>query len=161
MIRSKARVISHRLRGWWGERPESRFKMLAPPGDPDEGARLFQQSNLPVLSTACLLASLRIFNCTNMHAIRLRSARLVRYFRFLLQEQQCTIITPEDPRHSGAQVSLIHHQDSAERLMGSLEAAGIICDLRPPNCLRMAFVGLYTSYWEVYEAARVLKSLLN
>jgi kynureninase len=53
--------VPHRLAGWWGHRLSDRFAM-EPVFLPAEGADGFRVSNPPMISIACISASLKIFD---------------------------------------------------------------------------------------------------
>lgn len=72
-----------RLLGWWSHRLETRFKMdnvldLTP------GARAYRVSNPPGLLSACLLASLEIYDEATMFEFRRKSLLMSAYFEHLL-----------------------------------------------------------------------------
>lgn len=156
-----------RLAGWWGNDPETRFKMPRR-FQPARGARGWQQSNAPVLSMAALKASLDIFSEAGMmNALALKSRSLTGYLEFILREINAgfsqpalTIITPSDPERRGCQLSLVFHHNAKE-VFKSLTEQGVIVDWREPDVIRAAPVPLYNSYEDVYHFGRLLKTMLS
>jgi len=148
-----------RFAGWWGNDPRTRFLMhLQPEFVPQPGAGGWQISNPPILSTAPLQASLAIFDEATMPALRRKSARLTGYLEFLLERipgGRLEVITPREPAARGAQLSIKVH-DRPEECLKALEAAGIVCDFRKPDILRVAPVPLYNTFREAWTFARVL-----
>jgi kynureninase len=148
-----------RFAGWWGNDPSTRFRMhLQPDFIPREGADGWQLSNPPILAMAPLRASLDLFDEAGMDALRAKSLRLTGYLRWLLERSgsdRFEIITPRDDDAHGAQLSILVHEDP-KHAFEAVEQAGIVCDMREPNVVRLAPVPLYNTYHEVWRAAQVL-----
>jgi kynureninase len=148
-----------RLAGWWGNDPATRFRMqLQPEFIPREGADGWQVSNPPILSMAPLRASLALFDAAGMAALRDKSERQSAYLLDLLDRLPAgrfEVVTPRDPARRGAQVSLLVH-DRPRELVKALEEAGVVCDFREPNVVRVAPAPLYNTYQDVWTFADVL-----
>jgi len=157
--RHAARTDLPRYGGWWGNDPDTRFHMhLEPEFRPHGDADGWQLSNPPILSMAPLRASLAIFDEVGMPALRRKTLRLTPYLRFLVEQHESgrfEVITPRDPEAHGCQLSIIVHDDPRSRFR-DLEEAGIICDFREPNVIRVAPAPLYNSYHDAWQFAQVL-----
>lgn len=151
-----------RFAGWWGHCKAERFRM-ADVYVPDPGAFGFQVSNPPVLQTAAVLASLELFDSATMPALRRKSLRLTRYLERLLGTEIApgllSILTPADPNARGAQLSLVFSFD-VRAVHSLVEAAGVYCDVREPDVMRIAPVPLYNSYADVLGFVRRLQRAL-
>ena len=149
-----------RLAGWFGNDPNTRFRMqLEPEFIPVASADGWQISNPPILSMAPLLASLAIFDeAGEMTALREKSEKLTGYLEFLLERagsNRFTVITPHDPGARGCQLSILAHQNPKE-LHKELEAAGVKADFREPNVIRAAPTPLYNSFHDVWRFGQIL-----
>jgi len=149
-----------RLAGWFGNDPNTRFRLhLEPEFIPVASADGWQISNPPIFAMAPLRASLAIFDdAGGMEALRAKSIRLTGYLEFLLTENgstKFTVITPREPDARGCQLSILAHQHPKE-LLKELEAAGVKCDFREPNVIRVAPTPLYNTFHEVWRFARSL-----
>jgi len=145
-----------RLAGWFGNDPNTRFRMhLEPEFIPVASADGWQISNPPILSMAPLRASLAIFEeAGGMESLRQKSIKLTSYLQFLLENEgtgkRFNVITPREANERGCQLS-IQTQEHPEELFAKLEAAGVICDFREPNVVRAAPTPLYNTFHEVWE----------
>src|SRR5437763_3423637 len=101
-----------RLAGWFGNDPNTRFRMhLEPEFIPVPSADSWQISNPPILAMAPLRASLAIFDeAGGMEQLREKSIRLTSYLQFLLEsdpngrsEKRFTVITPRKENERGCQ----------------------------------------------------------
>ena len=153
-----------RLAGWFGNDPNTRFRMhLEPEFIPVPSADGWQISNPPILSMAPLRASLAIFEETGMDALRQKSIKLTSYLQFLLESEpdgrskkQYTIITPRQADQRGCQLSILVREHPKE-LFAKLQAADVKCDLREPNVIRAAPTPLYNTFHEVWRFANILR----
>jgi acetyl esterase/lipase len=87
--------------------------------------------------------------------------RLTGYLEHLLKQEmphRLTIITPSDPARRGAQLSLIFDVD-VDAAAAKLASAGVICDVRRPNVIRVAPAPFYNSFTDVYEFVKILKNV--
>ncbi len=147
-----------RFAGWWGNDPETRFAMR-PEFLPQRGAAGWQVSNPPILSMAPLLASLAIFDEAGMQALRARSERLTDYLLRLIDTRadgRIEVITPRDPARRGCQISL-RVRRAPRDLVAALASAGVACDFREPDILRVSAAPLYNRFQEIWQFARFLE----
>jgi kynureninase len=149
-----------RLAGWWGNEPATRFRMPVR-FTPRPGADGWQVSNPPILATAPLLASLRLFEEAGLEALRARSVRMTSYLLSLLDRLpsgRFEVITPRRPDERGCQISL-RIRSGVSPLLRALRDRGVLCDEREPDVLRVAPVPLYNSFHEIWRFARILGEL--
>jgi len=149
-----------RLAGWFGNDPNTRFRLhLEPDFIPVASADGWQISNPPIFSMAPLRASLAIFDqAGGIGPLRAKSTKLTGYLEFLLTEigsEKFSVITPRDPNGRGCQLSILSHQHPKE-LHTELVAAGVKCDFREPNVIRVAPTPLYNTFHEVWRFAKIL-----
>ena len=156
-----------RCAGWWGNDPDTRFEMhLRPDFVPQLGAAGWQLSNPPIFGLAPLVASFELFDEAGMRALRKKSEQLTGYLLFLLDEinseagdaSRVEVITPRESARRGCQLSLLVH-DRPSELHAALDGAGVTCDFRPPNVIRVAPVPLYNRFHDVWRFAQVLREL--
>src|SRR5438034_10699440 len=149
-----------RLAGWFGNDPNTRFRLhLEPEFIPVPSADGWQISNPPIFSMAPLRASLAIFDeAGGMESLRAKSMRLTGYLEFLLTEigsKKFTVITPREPDARGCQLSILAHEHP-KQLHEELVAADVKCDFREPNVIRVAPTPLYNTFHEVWRFTKIL-----
>ena len=148
-----------RFEGWWGHNKQTRFEMPHA-FDPLPGAEGWQLSNPPIFQLAALRASIELFAAAGMRALRRKSEALTGYLETLLGRLPpgfCTQLTPSDPAQRGAQLSLRFKGDP-HRLLAELSEAGVICDFRAPDVIRVAPAPLYCSFRDVSRFALALEA---
>lgn len=154
----------HRLAGWWGNDPATRFRMHEERWFvPTQGAEGWQVSNPPILSMAPLRTSLEQFDRIGMTSLREKSVRLTGYLDSLLRQipgNAFEIITPRDPAERGCQLSLRFRGD-AGRVHDRLVERGIVVDFRSPDVIRVAPVPLYNTFVDVWECWASLRDALT
>jgi len=149
-----------RLAGWFGNDPNTRFRLhLKPEFIPVASADGWQISNPPIFSMAPLRASLAIFDqAGGMESLRAKSMRLTGYLEFLLTEigsKKFTVITPREPDARGCQLSILAHEHP-KQLHEELVAADVKCDFREPNVIRVAPTPLYNTFHQVWRFTKIL-----
>jgi len=154
-----------RFAGWWGQHKATRFQM-GPNFDPTPGAEGWQLSNPPIFSLVPVLASLQIFHETGMPALRGKSTKLTGYLEYLLEKRlagQVDILTPRDPAHRGCQLSIRVSQEKlgGRALYEGLNSAGVVCDWREPDVIRLAPTPLYNRFVDVHRCVEILGALLD
>lgn len=154
-----------RFAGWWGHDKSTRF-LMGSEFQPIPTAEGWQLSNPPILSLAAVRASLDVFTeAGGMASLRRKAEKLTAYLEFLLKAECGThiaIITPNDPAERGCQLSLTVQSDrmSGKELHQRMEEAGIICDWREPNVIRVAPTPLYNTFHDAWRFVDILKGLL-
>ncbi len=142
-----------RFGGWWGNDPDTRFRMhLEPEFVPREGADGWQLSNPPILAMAPLRASLEIFDRVGMEKLRRKSIRLTGYLEWILKtcgREDIEILTPEDPERRGCQLSL-RIGSRARDTFRAIESRGCVGDFREPDVIRVAPVPSYNTFHDVF-----------
>lgn len=151
-----------RFAGWFGNDPNTRFRMqLEPEFIPVPSADGWQISNPPIFSMTPLRASLAIFDeAGGMGPLREKSEKLTGYLEFLLEQagkSRFTVITPRESGRRGCQLSILAHQNPKE-LHKKLDASGVRADFREPNVIRAAPTPLYNSFHEVWRFAQILNA---
>jgi kynureninase len=186
-----------RLAGWFGNDPNTRFRLhLEPEFIPVPSADGWQISNPSIFAMAPLRASLSIFDrAGEMEPLRAKSIKLTGYLQFLLEQEwnidilsvrptgilpventarykpaghtgskpmfrksgskRYSVVTPREPDARGCQLSIQAHQHPKE-LHKQLIAAGVKCDFREPNVVRVAPTPLYNTFHEVWRFAKIL-----
>ncbi|HXX42342.1 MAG TPA: kynureninase [Chthoniobacterales bacterium] len=149
-----------RLAGWFGNDPDTRFRLhLEPEFVPVPTADGWQISNPPIFSMAPLRASLAIFDeAGGMEPLRKKSIKLTGYLQFLLGQagsDQFTVITPDDTKARGCQLSILAHKNPKE-LFKALQTTDVKCDFREPNVIRVAPTPLYNTFLEAWRFAQIL-----
>jgi kynureninase len=83
---------------------------------------------------------------------------LTGYLQFLLEQaglNRFTVITPREIRERGCQLSIVAHEHP-KRLHNELIAAGVKCDFREPNVIRVAPTPLYNTFHEAWRFGKIL-----
>jgi kynureninase len=153
------------LAGWWGYDKARQFDMVhAWQGASAAGA--WQISTPPLLATAPLRGSLRLFHEAGIEALRAKSLAQTEYLARLLEATGLTdapygfaIGTPQQPARRGGHLAVEHEE--APRIARALKARGIVPDFRAPNIIRLAPAPLYTSYHELWQTARALREIVD
>ncbi|HET9234821.1 MAG TPA: kynureninase, partial [Candidatus Eisenbacteria bacterium] len=153
------------LAGWWGYEKSRQFDMLHTwEGATNAGA--WQISTPPLLATAPLRGSLRLFHEAGIGELRTKSLAQTAYLARLLEEGGLTapphdfaVGTPRDPARRGGHLAVEHAE--AARIARALKARGIIPDFRAPNVVRLAPVPLYTTYHELWQTAAALRAIVD
>lgn len=155
-----------KLLGWWGTRLDTRFEMVNR-FDPPPTAESWQISNGAVLPMAVLRASLEIFDeAGGMATLRAKSMRQSAYLLYLVDELlpgRVESITPREPEQRGCQLSLrvIAPGVDGERVFETLEAAGVFCDWRYPDVIRVAPTPLYNSFGDIRRFVDILERAIS
>lgn len=152
--------------GWWGVDERERFEMNHY-FRPMQGARGFSQSNVCFFGPPCMHSSLdAIETAGGMKELTKRSRSLTGYLYELLRKSpyhgdKFEIMTSDDEKKRGSQLSLIFFDDILNPLLIQLEQAGIIGDERKPNVIRWAPSSLYNTHEECLRAVETLNKLLS
>ncbi len=157
--------ITPGLAGWWGYQKERQFDMRHD-WEGAAGAGAWQISTPPVLATAPLLGSLRIFAEAGIDRIRAESLARTGYLIELVTTLGLTtpaigyrIGTPREPARRGGHVALEH--DAGAQIGRALKARGVVPDFRPPDVIRLAPIPLYTSYHDLWRVAGHLRDIVE
>ncbi len=153
------------LAGWWGSDKERQFDMRHVfEGAASAGA--WQISTTPLLSTAPLFGSLRLFAEAGIEALRAKSLAQTTYLMDLLEASGLTaapygyrIGTPRDAERRGGHVAVEH--PAGPRIARALKRRGVIPDFRPPDVVRLAPIPLYTSYHDLWLTAQHLRAIVD
>ncbi len=153
-----------RLEGWWGNNINNRFKM-EPLFTPSATAESWQMSTAPVMQLAAVKAAMDIFTKAGFNNVLAKNELLSSYLFFMLNSinedgKKFTILTPQHSGTHGCQASILIHQN-AKQVFDALLPQGIFADWREPNVIRVAPVGLYNTFTEVYKFTETLKKLLH
>jgi kynureninase len=148
------------LAGWWGHDATTRF-LMRPEFHAAAGAAGWQISNPPILAAAPLIASLEIFAAARLARLRAKSIALTGFLEYLLGPlaPAVRIITPREPAERGCQLSL--RIAGGRQAFERLSAAGIVCDWREPDTLRVAPVPLYNRFEDVWRFSEHLAQVLE
>jgi kynureninase len=147
-----------RFCGWWGVDPGERFTM---PDQfaPQPGAGAWQLSNAPVMLMAPYRVCLDQFDRATMKALRSKSIAQTEFLLTLLDELPGggpQVITPRTPDHRGGQLSL-RFGTEAKVLHEALTKAGVVCDFREPDCVRLAVAPFYNRFEELVRFVEILQ----
>jgi len=161
-----------RFAGWWGYNEQQRFMMqkgFMPLLDSDG----WQLSNVNVLSTAAIMASMEVFHKVDPRKLRMKSINLTGYAEYLINEIiirtgiTAEIITPTQPEERGCQLSLSLPKHG-HTIFEYLTHHDIMVDWREPNrsmsqpgVIRIAPVPLYNTFTDVFILAQKLEEAIT
>lgn len=153
-----------RFAGWWGHEEAERFKMEKG-FRPMFGADGWQLANSNVLALAAHQASLDLFILADIHVLRKKSELLTGYLEFLIHKISgdtgiLEIITPNEPKHRGCQLSLLIHK-GGKAVFDELYKNAVVGDWRNPNVIRIAPTPFYNSFMDVFRFAQILEQSLS
>ncbi|MCI0448545.1 MAG: kynureninase [Chlorobi bacterium] len=138
--------------GWWGQDKATRF-LMRHNFQPIPTVESWQLSNPPILQLAALKASLDIFDEAGMDALRGKSEKLTGYMEYLIDEKNdgnIEIITPKGVKQRGCQLSL-RAKTNGKSIHKKLNRAGVVCDWREPDVIRVAPVPMYNTFTDVWK----------
>jgi kynureninase len=148
-----------RFSGWWGHDKSSRFRM-GPDFHPMHGAEGWQLSNPPILSMTPLIASLQLFHEAGIAELREKSIALTGFLEQGIRQRlgdAIDCITPSQPERRGCQLSLRLAGADGRDVFARLESAGVVCDWREPDVIRVAPVPLYNTFADVHRFVEILR----
>jgi kynureninase len=170
-------MLIRRLAGWWGNDAATRFQM-EPTFRPTPGAKGYQHSCTPVLSSVPLLATLELIDKVSFSAMREKAIRLTSTLEQLLQSSEYfiplvnnarttkkvgfTILTPEQPwRGTQLSVFITGGEEVMPRVFARCLKEGLVGDERRPNVIRLSPVVLYNTFEEVGRAVEILEQAVR
>ncbi|TPX16828.1 uncharacterized protein E0L32_003390 [Thyridium curvatum] len=156
-----------RLSGWYGNDKTSRFNM-AKEFQPTPGAGGFQLSNPSAVDLASLRGALSVFEKTSISKLRSKSLVLTAYAEYLLDrileedrqngaEASFKVLTPRNPMERGAQLSVLLKAGLLDKVVDTLAEAGVVCDKRKPDVIRVAPVPMYNTFEDVWRCIEAIK----
>ncbi len=95
-----------------------------------------------------------------MAALGAKSERLTGFLGSLLRRElpkHIEVLTPSEPARRGCQLSLRIKTNDGRGLYDRITAAGITCDWREPDVIRISPVPLYNRHADVLRFARAVK----
>lgn len=153
----------NRFAGWWGNKKETQF-LMQKNFEPELSAEGWQLSAPSPILFAAHKASLDIFNEAGVGNVFEKNKSLNDYLWIVLDdvkkqvpEGSIKILTPT--KEKGCQVSLAIKK--GKKIFGELSQNGVYADWREPDVIRIAPVGLYNKFEEVWQFGRILKSAIN
>ncbi|MDQ6609222.1 MAG: kynureninase, partial [Bacteroidota bacterium] len=155
----------HRFAGWWGNKKETQFQMQKT-FEPQPSAEGWQLSTPSPILFAAHKASLDVFAEAGIQNVFDKNLKLNDYLWAVLEDlllempaSSVKIITPKGPNERGCQVSVI--VKNGKKVFDELSDNSVFADWREPDVIRIAPVGLYNTFEEVWQFAQILKSALN
>jgi kynureninase len=155
-----------RYEGWWGNDPKIRFEM-GPGFVPVRSADAWQLSNPPIFALAPVKASYELFREAGLERLREKSVALTGYLESLIDgvldahPGAVELITPREAARRGAQLSLLVKQDNPRGFHEHLQRAGVICDFREPNVVRIAPTPMYNTFHDCWSFANILEQFVS
>ena len=151
--------FEHPLTGWLGHADPFAF---ADDFAPAQGMDKLLTGTPPILSLLALDAALDVFDGVDMAQVRAKVESLTQTFVGLAEERLLRhgfdLVTPDNVKQRGAQVSLSHPEGYA--IMQALIARGVIGDYRAPGIVRLGFAPLYTRHVDVFDAVAAIDDVM-
>jgi kynureninase len=148
------------LSGWLGHAAPFAFEQSYRPAP---GIMRFQCGTAPVLSLLALEAALDVFDDVDMHQARAKAhalcAQFIAYVESFGAAHGLKLAGPRKMHERGSHVSF--QAPNGYAIMQALISRGVIGDFRAPDMIRFGFTPLYTSFAEVFDAAEILRDILE
>lgn len=152
--------------GWWGTNQQTRFHMETV-FDAIPTVESWQLSNPSVLSMSALVGAMEVFDeAGGINRLRVKSEQQIGFLDRLLAEvigDRIENLTPRELKDRGCQSSLrvTNPDQDGQAAFDRLEAAGVACDWRYPDVIRVAPVPLYNSFTDIYRFVEILDGILE
>jgi kynureninase len=148
------------LSGWMGHaRPFDFVDGYAPA----PGIERFLCGTPPILGLLSLECGVDLLLEAGTAALQAKSQRLCQLFIALVQDmcdcKELQLVSPTDAQQRGSHLAYAHPNGYA--VMRALIDRGVIGDFRAPDSLRFGFTPLYTRYEDVWQAAEILRDVLQ
>jgi kynureninase len=154
-----------RFAGWWGNKKETQF-LMEKTFAPEASAEGWQLSTPSPILYASHNAAVTLFEEAGLETVWEKHRQLNNFLWFLLNEAAASvpdgtfrILTPAIAQERGCQVSLAVKNGKA--VFDFLSAEGVFADWREPDVIRVAPVGLYNRYEEVWQFAQLFRKALH
>jgi kynureninase len=154
----------NRFAGWWGNKKETQF-LMQKDFEPELTAEGWQLSTPSPILFAAHKASLDIFQEAGIQNVFAKNKNLNDYLWFVLEEvkkelpeDSLKIFTPIGEKARGCQVSLAVR--NGKKVFDTLSQNGVYADWREPDVIRIAPVGLYNTFEEVWQFGQILKAAI-
>lgn len=155
----------NRFAGWWGNKKETQF-LMEKDFVPEISAEGWQLSTPSPILFAAHKASLDVFKEAGIENVFSKNKQLNNYLWFILTEIKkempagaMHIFTPKNENERGCQVSLSIR--NGKKVFDDISQNGVYADWREPDVIRIAPVGLYNTFEEVWQFGQLLKSAIN
>jgi len=155
----------NRFAGWWGDKKEIRF-LMQKNFEPEWSAEGWQLSTPSPVLFAAHKAALEIFEEAGINNVFEKNRQLNSYLWFVLNEVKknvaegsLKIVTPLNENERGCQVSLAIK--NGKKVFEEFFRNGIYADWREPDVIRIAPVGLYNTFEEVWQFGQILQSAIK
>ena len=149
------------IQGWFAQADQ--FAM-GPFFEPDASMRRFQIASPSIIGIRMVEESLTMIGEAGIHEIQKKAAQgtelMVHLWREWLEPLGFGLATPEDPTHRGGHITLTH-PEAKQIAQAMRELINVIPDYREPSSIRVAMSPLATTYREVFEGFRRLKTLVE
>lgn len=159
-VAERLQHLASPLSGWMGHAAPFAF---APAYEPAAGVGRFQCGTPPILSLVALEEAIDLFLEADIAAVAAKaealSDLLIAETAPACAEHGFTLITPHRFADRGAHVALTHPR--AYEICQALIAEGVVGDFRAPDALRLGPAPLYTSFADVWRAARILEAVMQ
>ncbi|MGI8791759.1 MAG: kynureninase [Acidimicrobiales bacterium] len=146
--------------GWFGH--ADRFAM-GPDYVPGPGVARLLTGTPDVLGLAAVDEGLRLLSEAGLGALRRKSLALTDLVMAMVDvigpEFGLDVVTPRQPEHRGAHVSVRHPQ--AWEICQALRARNVVPDFREPDLLRMCPAPAYTRFVDAWDGVRVLGEVVS
>jgi len=144
--------------GWFGQ--HNQFEM-GPRYEPAPGIDAFLTGTPNIIGTVAVEEGARLLGEAGLQELRAKSIELTTYLIALADEWLVplgfAIATPREATRRGGHVTLRH--DDAWQISRALIRAGVVCDYRTPDRLRLAPLPIYMSFTEVWTALDRLRDI--
>lgn len=154
----------NRFAGWWGNKKETQF-LMEKAFVPEASAEGWQLSTPSPMLYAAHKAALEIVEEAGWENVWKKNRRLNDYLWAMLDSIQMEmpeafrIFTPRSRDEKGCQVSLAVKNGRA--VFDDLSGQGVFADWREPDVIRIAPVGLYNTFEEVWQFGQLFRAALH
>ena len=151
--------LNNPIQGWWST--ADMFDMEAP-YQPAAGITRFLSGSPTIPGIAAVDEGAKLIAEAGLEALRAKSVALTEYLIELadqwLAPLEFRVASPRDAARRGGHVVLSHGEAAA--ICRAAAAAGVVCDARPPDLLRLSPAPLSTTYVDVWEGMNRIRELV-